>query len=145
MMKFPVVFELEESGAISAYVPGVPGVYAAADTVKQAERGIKSALKAHLRTLEELGRSLPTPNAEVKVLNVTRVKDLVVDLVGAGALLGMRTSAAKATAARANGLKGGRPPKFQKKLPKLTKAQKLQALQRIPAAAATRARRSVHR
>ena len=143
MMKYPVIFEIEESGAVSAYVPGVQ-VYAAADTLKQAERAITSALKAHLRTLEELGRSLPEPRADVKVLNVTKRKDLVVDLVGAGALLGMRTSAAKATAARANGLKGGRPPKFQK-LPKLTKAQKLQAPQRIPAAAATRARRSVHR
>jgi predicted RNase H-like HicB family nuclease len=102
-MKFPVIFETEDSGAISAYVPGVPGVYAAADTMKQAERGIKSALKAHL----------PRPRAEVKVLKVLRVRQLVgVELVGAGALLGARTSSAKATSSRANGTKGGRPRKL---------------------------------
>jgi predicted RNase H-like HicB family nuclease len=112
-MKFPVIFETEDSGAISAYVPGVPGVYAAADTMKQAERGIKSALKAHLRTLDELGQPLPRPRAEVKVLKVLRVRQLVgVELVGAGALLGARTSSAKATSSRANGTKGGRPRKL---------------------------------
>ena len=33
---YPVIFETEDNGAISAYVPDVPGVYAAADTRAQA-------------------------------------------------------------------------------------------------------------
>ena len=47
MNHFPVVIETETSGAVSAYVPGLP-VYAAANTHAKAEQAIRSTLAAYL-------------------------------------------------------------------------------------------------
>jgi hypothetical protein len=44
-MLYPIVFETEESGAVGAYVPGLP-VYAAADSHAKAERAIR-VVRAH--------------------------------------------------------------------------------------------------
>ena len=46
---YPIVLETEESGAVSAYVPGLP-VNAAADTHKKAERAIRKVLTAYLES-----------------------------------------------------------------------------------------------
>ncbi len=42
-MLYPIVLEIEESGAVSAYVPGLP-VYAAAETHAKAEHAIRGVL-----------------------------------------------------------------------------------------------------
>ena len=44
---YPIVLETEASGAVSAYVPGLP-VYAAADGQRNAERAIRDVLTAYL-------------------------------------------------------------------------------------------------
>ncbi len=49
---YPIVIETETSGAVSAYVPGLP-VYAAADTHAQAERAIREVLAAYLNAHSE--------------------------------------------------------------------------------------------
>ena len=46
-----VVIQLEDNGAVSAYVPDLPGVYAAADTQAGALRGIREALEGYLDAL----------------------------------------------------------------------------------------------
>jgi predicted RNase H-like HicB family nuclease len=46
-MLYPIVLETEESGAVSAYVPGLP-VYAAADSYAKAERAIRAVLAEYL-------------------------------------------------------------------------------------------------
>ncbi len=110
---FPIVIEQEANGTCSAWVAGLPGVYAAANSLAQAKRAIREAVTAHLDTLGALGQ-LPGRKADVVVLRYdaneprrqTRVR-----FVGLGALLGRTTSPAKAAAARRNGRKGGRPPK----------------------------------
>lgn len=110
---FPVVVEREENGTFSAWVAGVPGVYAAADTAAVAKRAIRSALAAHLEALEELGRDSRVI-ADVSVLRYdssARTRREGLRFVGLGALMGKKTTSAKAEASRRNGRKGGRPRK----------------------------------
>jgi predicted RNase H-like HicB family nuclease len=107
MMKnyFPAVVEQESNGSWSAWVPGLPGVYAAADTKGRAKWAIRRALAAHLDALAHLGQSAK-PKAELLVLRSSGKR---LDFAGIGALMGRSSSVAKARASRLNGRKGGRP------------------------------------
>jgi hypothetical protein len=102
---YPIVFEAEESGAVSAYVPGVP-VYAAADSHVAAERAIRSVLTEYLQA-----HPATQPDARVRVARVSNRGKAKVTVVGVAALVGARRSADKARASRANGRLGGRPRK----------------------------------
>jgi hypothetical protein len=102
---YPIVLETEASGAVSAYVPGLP-VYAAADSHTKAERAIRAVLTAYLDA-HPGSRSA----ARVRVARVSDSRTREVDIVGVAALVGARRSARKTRAARANGRLGGRPRK----------------------------------
>jgi len=108
---FPIIIEQEANGAFSAWVAGLPGVYAAADTAAAAKRAIRGALAAHLDALDALGRE-PQLKADVTVLrrDVYATRRPAWRFVGVGALLARGASPAKAASARLNGRKGGRPP-----------------------------------
>jgi hypothetical protein len=97
---FPIVVEVEASGGVSAYVPGLP-VYAAADTRPKVEQAIAATLAAYLEAHPD-----SKPTSRVRVARVTGVK---VDMVGVGALLGATRSVPKARASQRNGQLGGRP------------------------------------
>ena len=109
---YPIVLETEASGAVSAYVPGLP-VYAAADTHKQAERAVRDVLVAYLAVHPHAKHG--THVRVARVSDRPRTAELVltpdVHIVGVGALLGSGRSRLKARAARANGQLGGRPRK----------------------------------
>ncbi len=109
---YPIVLERELNGTVSAYVVGLPGVFAAAGSERAAATAIRSALKAHLAALDRLSPKLPPTRISLRVARITYLKgrsEPDVGLVGLGALLGRQRSPAKARAARANGRKGGRP------------------------------------
>jgi predicted RNase H-like HicB family nuclease len=107
--RYPIVFETEDSGAISAYVPGLP-VYAAADTAKEAEDAIRDLLALYVEDRQARGLDLPEPQTGVKVARVTTSRGRsIVAIVGSAALLGHQRSPRKAAAARRNGRRGGRP------------------------------------
>ena len=98
---YPIVIETETSGAVSAYVPGLP-VYAAADTRAKAEQAIRATLAAYLDAHPD-----STPTSHVRVARVSDGSK--VQLVGVGALLGTGRSRRKARASQRNGRLGGRP------------------------------------
>ena len=102
---YPIVIETETSGAVSAYVPGLP-VFAAADTRTKAERAIRETLTAYLEAHPD---SVPT--SDIRVARVSDGPRSKVHIVGMGALLGAGRSRRKARASRVNGRLGGRPRK----------------------------------
>jgi predicted RNA binding protein YcfA (HicA-like mRNA interferase family)/predicted RNase H-like HicB family nuclease len=102
---YPIVIEMETTGALSAYVPGLP-VYAAADTRTKVEQAIRQTLAAYLEAHPD---SVPT--SDVRVARVSAGRRSRVHIVGVGALLGAGRSRRKARASQMNGRLGGRPRK----------------------------------
>ena len=79
---YPIVLEHESNGTVSAYVIGLPGVFAAADTERAAGPAIRKALRAHVAAL----KSLPTPPKQMRTPNLKSVlSDLARCSVVAGA------------------------------------------------------------
>src|SRR5512140_3189173 len=102
-MLYPIVLETEDSGAVSAYVPGLP-VYAAADSHAKAERAIRVVLSEYLNA-----HPASRPEARVRVARFSDRGQRKVDIVGVAALVGAHRSTTKARASRTNGRLGGRP------------------------------------
>jgi hypothetical protein len=113
---YPIVIETEASGAVSAYVPGLP-IYAAADTHTKAERAIRKTLAAYLDA-----HPVTSPTTRIRVARVSNAQKskvhIVASLVSVGALLGTGRSVQKARASRANGRLGGRPRRADRKVTK---------------------------
>jgi predicted RNase H-like HicB family nuclease len=105
MTYYPIVIETETSGAVSAYVPGLP-VFAAANTRAKAEQAIRETLASYLEAHPDT-----VPTSDVRVARVSGGQRSKVQIVGVGALLGTGRSRLKARASQMNGRLGGRPRK----------------------------------
>ena len=99
---YPIVLETETSGAVSAYVPGLP-VYAAADTYAKAERTIRTVLMAYLEAHPGCRTS-----ARVRIARFTDEQQVTVDIVDVGAGLGGHRRQAKAYGSRSTAGSRGR-------------------------------------
>jgi predicted RNase H-like HicB family nuclease len=64
-MRYAVVIEKAE-GNYSAYVPDLPGCVATGDTVEDAEREIRDAIRFHIEGLKEDGLPVPLPTSSVE-------------------------------------------------------------------------------
>jgi len=62
---YPIVIETETSGAVSAYVPGLP-VYAAADSRAKVERAVRRTLAAYLDA-----HPMTSPTTRIRVARVS--------------------------------------------------------------------------
>ena len=104
--RFPIIIDREESGAYSAYAPGLP-LFAAADSLKE----VSAAMRDMIAIYFEEHPDATSTSSVVQVATVTRhaKKPPTVTYGGVGALLGAIRSPRKARAARANGKLGGRP------------------------------------
>jgi hypothetical protein len=63
---FPIVLEHEPNGTVSAYVVGLPGVFAAADSEPAAASAIRLALRAHLAGLDASQARGPLSKASLR-------------------------------------------------------------------------------
>jgi predicted RNase H-like HicB family nuclease len=115
---YPIVLETEVSGAVSAYVPGLP-VYAAGDTHAKAERAIRAVLTAYLEAHPDA-----QPDVRVRVARLSGRGKPNIDIVGVAALIGAQRSATKARASRTNGRLGGRPRRAGTAARRRTKASR---------------------
>jgi predicted RNase H-like HicB family nuclease len=61
-MRYAVVIE-KADGNYSAYVPDLPGCVATGDTIKDAEREIRDAIRFHIEGLKEDGLVVPEPTS----------------------------------------------------------------------------------
>jgi hypothetical protein len=106
---FPVVFEREASGVVSAYIPGLP-VYAQGATKDTSATALRRTLAAYLEAHPEAAVTAAIRVARV-VTATKPTRRTRVTIASPAVLLGQHRSAAKAAAARRNGRRGGRPRK----------------------------------
>jgi predicted RNase H-like HicB family nuclease len=105
----PVVIEEESNGTFSAWIAGLPGVYAVGETRAKTKAAIHEAARTHLLALKRLGKSVK-PRGDVLFLRGDLDHaDVNLEFTGLASFLGRKRSMAKARAARLNGRKGGRP------------------------------------
>ena len=76
---YPIVLEIEENGAVSAYVPGLP-VYAAAESSGESRSAIRAVMPAYLEA-----HPASRPDAQVRVARFSDRGKTKVDIVGVAA------------------------------------------------------------
>ena len=57
------VFEAADDGSFSVYVPDLPGCVSSGDSMDEAERMIREAIRVHIDSLREHGEPVPAPTS----------------------------------------------------------------------------------
>lgn len=68
-IRYTVIYEKGPT-SWGASVPDLPGCIAVGETIEEAERLIREAIRAHLDALRELGIPIPEPSHEVGQVEV---------------------------------------------------------------------------
>ncbi len=70
MKKYTAVFERENDGGYSVYVPDLPGCASMGDTYEEALANIREAIACHLDGLRADGLSVPEPHTQIATVEV---------------------------------------------------------------------------
>ncbi len=70
MTSYTAVFEREEDGGYSVWVPDLPGCASQGDTYGEAMANIREAIESYLEAHKKLGRPIPAPRTEIKVVEI---------------------------------------------------------------------------
>lgn len=70
MRSYTVVLERENDGGYSAWVPDLPGCASQGDTYDEAVANIREAIESYLEAHRKLGRPVPEPRTELKLIEV---------------------------------------------------------------------------
>jgi predicted RNase H-like HicB family nuclease len=70
---YVAVFEREDDGGFSVYVPDLPGCASQGDTHEAAVANIREAIESHLEALVKLGQAIPEPRTSVETVQVEAV------------------------------------------------------------------------
>lgn len=62
-MEYLVIYETDESGGYSAYVPDLPGCVAAAETLEDCKALMEEAIPFHIAGLKRHGEPVPAPTS----------------------------------------------------------------------------------
>ncbi len=70
MHEYAVVFELEDDGGYSVWVPDLPGCASQGDTYEEAVSNIREAIEGYIAAHKAEGLALPEPRARVEKVSV---------------------------------------------------------------------------
>jgi antitoxin HicB len=64
------VFEREEDGGFSVYVPDLPGCVSQGDSHEKAVEHVREAIECYLEALVKLGQPIPEPRTSIEAVRV---------------------------------------------------------------------------
>ena len=64
------VFEREEDGGFSVYVPDLPGCVSQGDSHEEAAEHVREAIECYLEALVKLGQPIPEPRTSIEAVQV---------------------------------------------------------------------------
>ena len=67
-VEYTVIIEPADDGTFSVYVPDLPGCVSTGRTREDAIDSIREAIQGHVKTLRELGESVPPPRSQSHVV-----------------------------------------------------------------------------
>lgn len=67
---YVAVFEREEDGGFSVYVPDLPGCASQGDTHEAAVANIREAIESYLEALAKLAQAIPDPRTSIETVQV---------------------------------------------------------------------------